>query len=265
MKTVRLFATLFVVAVCAMVVSSCGDDDNLKNGTSGKKVTQMRVTKEGYEGEIYTLQYSNNSLVNWIFDEGGDYCNVQCVSKTDKMIKFQGSLDMSTNTTVTFMLNNNGLATSMLIEDLDSPGNDFLINFEYSNGYLTSMTTEYATYTFKYGNGNLIECKHKDSEGSETTYSYTYTNIPNKANMFDFYFIEDIGGWLECWQFLGVMGTPSKNLVKQCTAIGRYENGGEYTYTETFTHTLDNEGYVTMTRKDDDDGYYYYTVEYFYE
>ena len=134
-------------------------------------------------------------------------------------------------------------------------GEGTIINYVYSNGYLSKSTwseggTIYSTDTYTWQNGNLTKIVYKDEESgdTETTTIEYYQDKPALPN-FDYVFT-----YIEDWKSVdyseipfvnnvgkGVYGNVNKNLVKTIrTESGQYN----------FTYDIKSNTEVVMTVQD---------------
>ncbi|MDL2223797.1 DUF4595 domain-containing protein [Bacteroidales bacterium OttesenSCG-928-M06] len=126
--------------------------------------------------------------------------------------------------TATYMLNNNGLATSCIVKDKN--GNiDKEYTFDYSEGYLTRMSysdsygTE--TITFIYSNGNITKINYKTKYDNES-YTFTYSSQTNKGRIVCPILLDVFFDSLPAY-YAGILGKATANLPSSCIVKDNFE------------------------------------------
>ncbi|MDV6249460.1 DUF4595 domain-containing protein [Wolbachia endosymbiont of Zaprionus taronus] len=246
--------------------NACGSDDDNSgkpdDNKTSKKITKIRTTtKDEYKDEIIDIfKYSKDGeLINWehqILENGvnntndSDYCNLSVTSRDKDKIVVKG-ISEGDNVIETYTLNKDGLVTLIEQANQDEPEENYRWNFQYSNGYLIHLLftendgTSYLQ-EFSYSNGNMIKVVDEDSD----FINFSYLDDLNKGQIFNNHLSDD-NFYLKFWQFLGIQGKASSNLVKSY-------NDSE-SRKETFVYTFDNDGYVT--RAESELHVYEYTYE----
>ena len=244
-------AALFMVAMC-VGVASCSKDDEPKGGGgafTGKRVTKIETTWHyGNDSDTYTeeFEYSNGKLIKY-----DDYCE----------ITYEGNKVMITygSDSFTYTLGDNGYATSAAEIYRGNRTHDY--TFEYSkDGYLTKWTAfdlrDNHSYgiEFFYSNKNIVNYLAGSDE-----YEFTYTGLENKGGVLNPQFAEGYDEH-DIAYYAGILGKPTKNLVKAETFI---ENSSSWGHT--YTYTLDDNGYIIKMQEKNDEGELTKTVRYTFE
>ncbi|MDL2212924.1 DUF4595 domain-containing protein [Bacteroides sp. OttesenSCG-928-D19] len=258
MKTFKLFATALMVAMCAMVVTSCSDDDdNPSNGTNEKRLSKMIMRYSDREFDIIDLNYANGKLSKMVWSWGDEETfNNSTISYSGKTVTVTEK-----GFTQKLNLNNDGWAESGTLFIEDEPPYSFIC--EYSNGYLTKVSYPDAEdwqatkIEIKYdSNGNITNAYEYDSNGV-TEFKFTYSNNPAKGKSLFFlreaFDQDDTLDLFWSAYYAGLLGKDSPNLVSKI----EYDS-----HSITYNYTLDNDGYVEKIIVDEIDLKYPVTFTY---
>ena len=204
MKTVKLMAALFMVALCVGIVSCSKDEPGDGVFNSGKRVTKILYD----EGNSQEFTYSNDRLVRIVWryaDVSRSLETDLAVTYSDNQVIMKGKYDGHDNTVFTYTLGSNGFAASCNIKER---GSETYETYEYSaDGYLTKITedngTRISTSILTYAKGNLISWSTNNWRAN-----FTYTNIENKGNL-TFWLGDDY----YLGFYAGVLGKFNKNLM----------------------------------------------------
>ena len=251
MKNFKLVATLLVVAVCTMFVTSCSNDDDDKGGSQGGKKLSKAVwdyEDSSYDNTTWTFQYASGKLSKvTLRDRHGD---------EPVTITYSGKNVSIDNGFQTLQLNNAGFVESGVM-DFGSP---YRFTCEYSNGYLTKVNypdSEYKTrIEIKYdNNGNISSAYEYSNNQIVTEFKFTPSNYPAKGkNIFLLGQLFNSDYTLDLFwpaYYAGLLGKDSPNLVSKVECL-KDDEYGDLPDDIRFNYTFDNSGYVEkMTVKDD--------------
>ncbi len=231
----KLNKTMFVALLAGMAICGCQKDDetsNEENGGTGVKGTSLiaSMTLHNKEG-VTTLSFKYDEKGRLVGEvdkkNNADYYSSSIAYEASKYIKTSVYVSSGNKMVSTGMLNERGLATSVIYKcsiDEDS-GTDV---YEYnSEGFCIHRVMTYKDgdkneHTYTIGGGNVLE----DKESFQNNLDYwIYTYYTDKANTIG---IENMG--------VSFSGKQSKNLVKSKT------NGG---HTVTYTYEFDSKNRVT--------------------
>ena len=236
----------------AITFSSCSKDDN-KDEPNGTIKLVKRIVESSYALEsTSTFEYDNqNRLIKYIWDEDGmqglsgeSYTTTTIVYENNKMIcthtgKYGSNIE-------TFYFNDAGYLTKTEYETSDRVD---IETYTYNNGYLSRIDYGYGYFdTFTWQNGNIT--KIVSDEGTVETYEYT--DIPNKFNTN----LSCLFGFFGDVYWSVMKGAYSKNLP----ASRKSSTKG---FTDTYTYTLDADGYPTKILRADGDSEYEMTITYY--
>lgn len=251
------FRNLAVIGLTSVVMciglTSCSDNDEGNNGAislpvvfEGKRLVKCEykpIYSNNIEGETY--QYDKDKLVShteFEVDNDDIFEEKYTIDYAKNQVKVSWK-DGSDSDICTYTLNENGYAVSATLETReDEDVWNTYYTFEYDpDGYLIKITEKDDDYTetvnIKWQNGDAVSYGYDDYN-----YEYTYSSDLNKGGI-----LPSDNGWLDLEAdlyiayYAGILGKPTKHLISKKE---EKQNNNDYTYSEEYKYTLDEEGYI---------------------
>lgn len=225
MKKIKFFSGLLAIVLC-IVFTSCGDDEG--DGKNGENAGTGNVFPEGTK-KLSSIEDEYNYKTTFNYD-GNKLVTVKDGTEQTITFTYSGNTvvmkSVYRNETETYTLNigSNGFITDGTVEYVEEDGSKDRGSFtcKYNGDYLIAIETTgeygYDNYKITWTDGNITkvvnEYKEDNYPAESRTYTSTYTTDANVAGLS---FFEEAGvdvDELEYAYYAGLLGKPTKNLLK---------------------------------------------------